>query len=127
MALYILSAYLKDIMQANINLPPRALNGGLYTGEPFAEGAPYANIPVFPDTGFMIHYNLLHADPPPAAKYHYPGGGNRPGNNIAITPGIVPLTNDKQYGILCSTADCSNKLTENCKCSKCRFRKYAYL
>jgi hypothetical protein len=69
--------------------PPPSLNGGLYTGEPFRKGAPYANIPVTPDADFLIHHNLRSADPPGPALTQYPGG-LRPGNNFQEMPGVRP-------------------------------------
>jgi hypothetical protein len=64
------------------------LNGGLYTGEPFKENAPWANIPVKPETGTLINENLKSANPPPFAQFHYVGGEHRPGNNTPTLPGI---------------------------------------
>lgn len=68
-------------------LPPPALNGGLYTGEPFMKGAPWANRPVRPETVNMIYNNLrsMHV-PPEEAIYLFPGGGIRPGNNVPELP-----------------------------------------
>jgi hypothetical protein len=67
--------------------PPRALNGGLYTGEPFLEGAPWANVPVIPDVDFMTNVNLRSANPPPQALFQYPGN-TRPGNNFQANTGL---------------------------------------
>jgi hypothetical protein len=67
-------------------IPPRALNGGLYTGEAFAPGAQYANVPIVPESTTMINEALLGARPPPGANTQYPGG-LRPGNN---DPGALP-------------------------------------
>lgn len=106
------------------NIPSRAVNGGLYTGEPFAQGAQYANVPVIPDAGYMIHFNLRSANPPEDALYHYPGG-LRPGNNTAIFPGVQPLA-DGRFGIACNNAPCKSKVN-TCTCNKCSFKKYAYL
>jgi hypothetical protein len=65
------------------------LNGGLFTGEKFKEGSAWGNIPVKPDTGYLINQNLRSANPPPLAIYHYPGAVHRPGNNTPTLPGIV--------------------------------------
>jgi hypothetical protein len=68
-------------------IPPRALNGGLYTGKPFIKGAPWANKPVRPETVNMIYNSLqsMHV-PPEEAIYLFPGGGIRPGNNVPELP-----------------------------------------
>lgn len=68
-------------------IPPRALNGGLYTGEVFMKGAPWANRPVRPETVNYIYHNLrsMHI-PPEEAIYMFPGGGIRPGNNTPELP-----------------------------------------
>ena len=105
-----------------LNIPPRSLNGGLFTGEPFAEGAPYANVPVIPDASYVIHYNLRSANAPEDAYYQYPGGGNRPGNNTALMPGVTVGAN----GIMCNGAPCSSGGFA-CVCRKCTLSKYAYL
>ena len=68
-------------------MPPKPrLNGGLYTGEPFAPGAPWGNVPITPDAGYMSSVALRTANPPPGAKYHFGGGGLRPGNNTPFLP-----------------------------------------
>jgi hypothetical protein len=64
-------------------LPPRKLNGGLFTGQPFMEGAPWANVPITPTSE-----SLSEMIPNKMAKYHYPSM-IRPGNNSDPTPGIV--------------------------------------
>jgi len=59
--------------------PPRSLNGGLYTGEPFAPGAKWGNVPVVPDADTYTQ-NLASANPPPGGLAVLPSF-NRPGNN----------------------------------------------
>lgn len=76
------------------SIPERQLNGGLYTGEPFKKGAPWANVPVVPDEGYMTHVNLQSANPPKAALYQY--NNIRPGNNYFGPIGIQPYDN-KHY------------------------------
>lgn len=71
------------------NIPPRALNGGLYTGEPFQTGAPWANVPVIPSSDYMNHVNLRSANPPIQALFQFPGN-TRPGNNTQTNPGHIP-------------------------------------
>lgn len=109
----------------NLNIPPRELNGGLYTGEPFRPNAAYANFPAIPDAGYLIHYNLRSANPPPQALFQYPTN-DRIGNNTAIMPGISKETG-KLYNIACRNVDANTFLEESCKCRKCSFSKYAYL
>ena len=67
--------------------PPPSLNGGLYTGAPFAEGAPWRNFPVAPDAGYYNFGSLREvASAPTSARYMMPGGGLRPGNNTPLLP-----------------------------------------
>ena len=86
--------------------PPKPdLNGGLYTGEPFHKNAPYGNVPVIPDTGYLIHYNLRSANPPVPALYQYPGG-NRPGNNYQPMTGLHTINAGVYKGFVCNDAPC---------------------
>jgi len=78
--------------------PPRAVNGGLYTGEPFAPGAPWANVPIVPDAHIMVQ-NLQSANPPPGALALIPGS-DRPGNNKTEFPAHDVFRPDK-YKIRC--------------------------
>ena len=69
--------------KAPFGIPPPKPNGGLYTGEPFRAGAPWANVPVTPDSLTLQRETLRSADPPPPAEvterqYAY---DLRPGNN----------------------------------------------
>lgn len=105
-----------------VSPPKPLLNGGLYTGEPFAKGAPYGNVSVVPDADYMTHYNLRSANPPPDALYQYPGG-LRPGNNYQSMPGIMYGTNP--YNISLSSAPC--KTVNACSCNRCKHFKYYYL
>ena len=113
------SEYKQEIYQQP---PSRALNGGWFTGEPFKKDSPYGTVPVFPDTGYMIHYNLRSANPPPGAIYQYPGH-TRTGNNYNNTIGI--FTNDK-FNISGNEVECGSH-SNKCACRKCSFSKYAYL
>lgn len=118
--------------------PPRKLNGGLYTGEPFKKDSLHANVPVIPDTGYMIHYNLRSANPPPGAIYQYPGN-IRPGNNFQHMNGI---SKNGKYNIAGNEQACSkgdnngnnnghNNAFGTCKCAKCihtiNMNKYYYI
>lgn len=95
--------------------PPRALNGGLYTGEPFKKGAPWGNVPVIPDVDYMINVNLRSANPPPKALFQYPGN-TRPGNNYQNNTG---LQQSGSYNFLCvSCKTVKDPPRPECKCSK---------
>lgn len=69
-------------------IPPRQLNGGLYTGEPFMKDAPWRNFPAVPSSEVMMREQLASANPPPGAQVLYPSGNLRPGNNRINRPGI---------------------------------------
>lgn len=74
--------------------PPKpSLNGGLYTGKPFDNNAPWRNFPVTPDAAVYTHLNLRSAKPTPEACYQYPGQ-TRPGNNYLQTPGVGPMSTE---------------------------------
>jgi hypothetical protein len=68
-------------------VPPPALNGGRYVGEPFRAGAPHANVPVTPDASYMTNAALRSANPPPGAITQF-AGSLRPGNNAPEMPGV---------------------------------------
>ncbi len=71
------------------SIPPRKLNGGLYTGEPFARGAAWANVPIRPDAGEMLRDGLrIGNTPPPGANLQY-GAWTRPGNSDPDQSGLV--------------------------------------
>ena len=78
--------------------PQPSLNGGLYTGQPFTPGAPWANVPVTPEGTYMTHVNLRSAHPPPGASHQY-AGSIRPGNNLQEMPGVSMLSD--QHAVLC--------------------------
>ena len=78
--------------------PQPSLNGGLYTGQPFAPGAPWANVPVTPEGTYMTHVNLRSAHPPPGASHQY-AGSIRPGNNLQEMPGVSMLSD--KHAALC--------------------------
>ena len=82
--------------------PPPKVNGGLYTGEPFAKNAPWGNIHIPPTTHHYINEGLRSANPPPGAITQYPHYV-RPGNNWQEMRGITMNTD---YGAL---IPCSGK------------------
>lgn len=60
-------------------IPPRALNGGLYTGREFDAGSPWGNVPLVPETNKLITNGLTigHTPPPGArAQTHGDRGGS---------------------------------------------------
>jgi hypothetical protein len=71
-------------------IPPRKVNGGLYTGSAFPTNASWGNISVVPDAHIYVGENLKSANPPPTATYHIPGY-TREGNNTQQFP------NHKKY------------------------------
>lgn len=99
--------------------PPKPiLNGGLYTGEPFKEGAPWGNVPVISDVSYLVNVNLKSAQPPDAATTQFPGG-IRFGNNYQKMPGVKYI---KEYGILVNDVPKGQK----CIVNNCSFSKYSY-
>ena len=80
------------------NIPPRKINGGLYTGEPFSSKA-WGNVPVEPDAGNMVHHALRHGnDPPPQAIYQYVCQ-ERSGNSSPSIKGLVKDEYTQMYFI----------------------------
>jgi hypothetical protein len=108
--------------------PEPSLNGGLYTGTSFIPNAPWGNVPVIPDTGYMIHYNLRSANPPPGAIYQYPGS-NRPGNSWTPMHGIQKY-NDNRFNLYCIDEK-EKEIVSNININKNqhnnKFSKYFYL
>lgn len=78
--------------------PKPKLNGGHYTGEPFAKNAEYATVQVIPDVDYMMYENLKSARGPDEGRFHYPGSV-RPGNNFQKNPGVVDYSN--KHNIKC--------------------------
>lgn len=79
-------------------VPPPALNGGLYTGEPFLKDAPWANVPVRPTSAFMTNSTLRSANPPIQALFQLQSGF-RPGNNSDDPmPGVMGFVGDRNFG-----------------------------
>jgi hypothetical protein len=63
-----------------MKVPEPSKNGGLYTGEAFAEGAAYGDVKVIPDAFYMNNVTLASANPPPGAMAQAVHQ-SRPGNN----------------------------------------------
>jgi hypothetical protein len=85
-------------MNASSPIPDPALNGGLYNGDAFKSGAPWATVPVRPTSAYLTHTMLQSANPPKKALYQMQGG-YRPGNNTDDTiPGLSKFTGEGTYG-----------------------------
>jgi len=116
-----MSQYQQQHVPQHVQPPPRSLNGGLFTGEPFMEGAPWANVPVIPDVDYMTNKNLRSANPPLQALFQYPGN-TRPGNNYQANSGLKPYTGINGFDKLpynFSCIPCQNfkpQQSPNCKC-----------
>ncbi len=71
------------------NIPPFKLNGGLYTGTPFEQNAPWANVPIRPSSAYMTHYGLTlknkYDNQTPSMSFYQMTPGYRPGNNTDDT------------------------------------------
>lgn len=83
--------------------PPRRLNGGLYTGEPFAAGAPWANVPVAPEVGALAAHLAATRDASGAPAPDGPAqaaaiGYARPGNNAVAVGDYFAPYDPKLYG-----------------------------
>lgn len=101
-------------------VPPRKVNGGLYTGEAFPADAPWRNFPVIPDASYMINVNLRSANPPLQALFQYPGG-TRPGNNYLDTIGLQRYVNEDMggsYDFKCLSCEKFVKPKPECKCKR---------
>jgi hypothetical protein len=79
--------------------PPRKVNGGLYTGEPFAKEAKWGNVPVIPEA-HVYAQNLESANPPPYGAAQIPSY-TRPGNNYVEQPYHEYLDKNKYENLLC--------------------------
>jgi hypothetical protein len=114
-------------------IPPPSLNGGLYTGQPFADNAPWRNFPVPPDAGYYGFANLPVTSrdcprPPADAPYHLPGGGLRPGNNTPNLPRAYTASRDPALNSLCiPREDPARTAAAEGSCPAYGFRQYSYL
>ena len=82
--------------------PPPTLNGGLYTGTPFAPNAPWRNFPVTPDAGFYNYANLATLSTAlPLAQSMVPGGSLRPGNNTPLMPSDISSSRLHPLNAIC--------------------------
>lgn len=79
--------------------PALRVNGGLYTGKPFSEDAPWRNFPVIPDATYMVSENLKSAGPPPGGLDAIPGY-TRTGNNTTTFPNHQ-MYDPQKYIIMC--------------------------
>ena len=105
--------------------PPPSLNGGLYTGQPFAPNAPWRNFPVEPDAGYYQFGNLKSvASAPAAARYMMPGGGLRPGNNTPLLPADFARSRVPLLNAVCIPSGAFKEQTTD---TNNGFRGYSYL
>jgi len=80
-------------------VPPPALNGGLFTGEPFMKGAPWANVPQRPTSAYLTNQALRSSSIAPIGALFQMNVGYRPGNNSDDTmPGIGDFVGDENFG-----------------------------
>ena len=129
--------------------PPPSLNGGLYSGEPFEKGAPWANVPMIPDATYMTHVALTYGNEvTPGSTVQYPA--TRPGNSYVDWVGLSPYEgtaiNSGPHNIFCAPCDgdqkkqcycediCPNHQTRLCNKDNCAakvkqnsFSKYYYV
>ena len=80
---------MSEIPKDQVVLPPRKVNGGLYTGEP-AKG-PWGNVPIVPEA--HLYQAALPTDLSPVGVYHIPGY-TRPGNNTQEFPNHQKIKED---------------------------------
>lgn len=79
-------------------IPSPALNGGLFTGQPFIKDAPWATVEVRPTSAYMTNVTLRSAGPPVQALFQLQAG-YRPGNNTDDPmPGVVRFKGDENFG-----------------------------
>ena len=91
--------------------PPPTLNGGLYTGAPFAPDAPWRNFPVIPDAGFYNYTNLATVSSAlPLAQSMVPGGSLRPGNNTPLMPSDISKSRLSSLNAICMPDSRSNPM-----------------
>lgn len=76
--------------------PPRLPNGGLYTGEPFAPGAPWGNVPIVPDAAAHVAF-VAAVQHPAAVGQQVPW--SRPGS--IVEPQGTPVDKHKYPGMVC--------------------------
>lgn len=105
--------------------PKPSLNGGLYTGEEFAKGAEYANVPIKPDTTEYINKVLgeykEYNNTPIDATYMYPP--TRRGNSKVDWDGLVKYEGTKMnwgpHNIYCAEKECvSERKNSTCMCDE---------
>ena len=68
--------------KGTVPVPERLVNGGLYTGQPFKQGAAWANSAIEPNAHVYMN---TYPSMPDAARNHMPGY-TRPGNNMQEMP-----------------------------------------
>jgi hypothetical protein len=116
-----------EYVNNNYNIPKRKLNGGLYTGEPFAKDAQYANKPVIPASAYWAHENLKSCVNTPAQAFFQMQADYRPGNNSTdpIMPGLENINNlnGKCINAICENKGYINDLNPSCVKNNCTKKK----
>lgn len=79
-----------------IGVPPRKVNGGLYTGKPFEANAAWGNVAIVPEA--HLYAEKLKEVAPPQAANHIPGY-TRKGNNTQVFPNHTKINSD--YRVQC--------------------------
>lgn len=79
-----------------VPVPERSVNGGLYVGAPFKDGAQWANVPVVPEPDTYTQ-NLASANPPPGGMFI--PSNTRPGNNYVKQ--VMHQPYGEQYNFMC--------------------------
>lgn len=77
-------AYSELDVSESSSIPPRKINGGLYTGQE-ATGA-WRCFPVVPEAYIYTTENLKSANPPPRGMDLIAGGDTRIGNSVQLFP-----------------------------------------
>lgn len=86
--------------QSPVQYPGPSVNGGLYTGAPFAPGAAWGNVAVTPDADTYTQ-NLQSANPPPGGMFI--PSSTRPGNNSVNN--FTHESAGEQFNFLCRRND----------------------
>jgi hypothetical protein len=78
-------------------IPASEVNGGLYTGAPFARGAGWANVPIAPDSTAFVQRGLQMGNAPPPGATVQLVQSPRPGSTLIAPDG---LTKDDRLNML---------------------------
>lgn len=87
-------SYIED--PSPVPVPPRQVNGGLYTGAPFAPNAPWGNVPIEPEAHKMAQAAIALGGAQPRTAAMMPTAP-RPGNNEVVLDGFYTDFDPKMY------------------------------